>query len=672
MTHSAMLLLPLLAAVILLGLAQWPHPCQADQSTHIYQDAEPVVVFASKTGPYHNPSETYPFYSLPLCPPMPVEQGRIESASTFGVLLEGDLLVDTGMRLPFKRDHVGGKLCDLKMTEAVAAKLTNVVKEHYWYTWYIDELPVFGMIGEYISEEEMRAELAQLTADQSQGQGAPDASTPVTAQAFLYTHRDISISYNGHQVIEVNLTSENPRPIKVGEVLPMTYSISWTPTQMEFEKRFERYLAFDFLETNVHSFALLNSFMMVLFLCALVLLVLNRTLKTSIGGASMDVEMGSGVGTGGGVGSPSYRSVPSSPRDDVLDESGWKMLTGDVFRSPNGLIFFAALIGTGFQLLLLAVALLLLAAAAALYEERGLLTLMFLIVYSITSLAQGYLSGYVYKIHGGLNWQRALFLTATLYPGLLLFLALFMNALAMSMGAHAFLAIKSFFLLLLIWICVSLPLTIIGTLWARSQTQKGAFPCRVNAIPRAIPSETRNHPSAAAIKNGIQYQHQQQEPMANNVPTLAGSQWYTSWYLLVAMSGLLPFGAIFIECYFVLTSFWNYKYYYVYGFLCLVFLILLVVCACVSIVSTYILLNAEDHRWHWLSFLSGCSASFYLFLYCIYFYWAKTSMQGWLQSGVFFAYALGGCATLGLITGAVGALSARVFVTKIYSFIKSD
>lgn len=30
------------------------------------------------------------------------------------------------------------------------------------------------------------------------------------------------------------------------------------------------------------------------------------------------------------------------------------------------------------------------------------------------------------------------------------------------------------------------------------------------------------------------------------------------------LSGLLPFGSIFIEMYFVFTSFWNYKYYYVY------------------------------------------------------------------------------------------------------------
>ena len=48
--------------------------------------------------------------------------------------------------------------------------------------------------------------------------------------------------------------------------------------------------------------------------------------------------------------------------------------------------------------------------------------------------------------------------------------------------------------------------------------------------------------------------------------------------------------------YFIFTSFWAYKIYYVYGFMLLVFIILTVVTVCVTIVCTYFLLNAEDYR----------------------------------------------------------------------------
>ena len=68
--------------------------------------------------------------------------------------------------------------------------------------------------------------------------------------------------------------------------------------------------------------------------------------------------------------------------------------------------------------------------------------------------------------------------------------------------------------------------------------------------------------------------------------------------VITVLGGVLPFGSIFIEMYFIFTSFWAYKIYYVYGFMLLVFLILLVVTVCVTIVCTYFLLNAEDYRWY--------------------------------------------------------------------------
>ena len=40
-------------------------------------------------------------------------------------------------------------------------------------------------------------------------------------------------------------------------------------------------------------------------------------------------------------------------------------------------------------------------------------------------------------------------------------------------------------------------------------------------------------------------------------------------WVIVALGGVLPFGSIFIEMYFIFTSFWAYKIYYVYGFMLL-------------------------------------------------------------------------------------------------------
>ena len=52
----------------------------------------------------------------------------------------------------------------------------------------------------------------------------------------------------------------------------------------------------------------------------------------------------------------------------------------------------------------------------------------------------------------------------------------------------------------------------------------------------------------------------------------------------VLMGGILPFGAIFIELFFIMTSVWLQRFYYVFGFLALVLLILVVTCSEIAVV----------------------------------------------------------------------------------------
>ena len=115
-----------------------------------------------------------------------------------------------------------------------------------------------------------------------------------------------------------------------------------------------------------------------------------------------------------------------------------------------------------------------------------------------------------------------------------------------------------------ICIFVILPLTLVGTVLGRNLAGTPDYPCRINAVPRPIPEK----------------------------------KWFMEPLIIIPLGGILPFGSIFIEMYFIFTSFWAYKIYYVYGFMLLVFFILTVVTICVTIVCTYFLLNAEDYRWY--------------------------------------------------------------------------
>jgi hypothetical protein len=53
------------------------------------------------------------------------------------------------------------------------------------------------------------------------------------------------------KIIQVNLTSEQPKALAAGETLEFTYAVKWVPTATPFSRRFERYLDYNFFEHQV-------------------------------------------------------------------------------------------------------------------------------------------------------------------------------------------------------------------------------------------------------------------------------------------------------------------------------------------------------------------------------------------------------------------------------------
>ncbi|KAI5054770.1 hypothetical protein GOP47_0029915 [Adiantum capillus-veneris] len=70
----------------------------------------------------------------------------------------------------------------------------------------------------------------------------------------------------------------------------------------------------------------------------------------------------------------------------------------------------------------------------------------------------------------------------------------------------------------------------------------------------------------------------------NKIPRQIPEQaWYMRPAFSIFVGGILPFGAVFIELFFILTSIWLHQFYYIFGFLFIVFLILVVTCAEITI-----------------------------------------------------------------------------------------
>ncbi|KAH0768289.1 hypothetical protein AABB24_002079 [Solanum stoloniferum] len=584
-TVRSLTLFSFLAALLLVS------PALASESDHKYQSDDPVTLWVNKVGPYNNPQETYNYYSLPFC-----HASGSHKWGGLGEVLGGNELIDSQIDIKFQKNVDKGSICELELDEAKVKQFKDAIENNYWFEFFIDDLPMWGFVGEQ----------------------HPDRNSD--NKHVLYTHKNIHIKYNKDQIIHVNISQEGPKPLEAGRTLDMTYSVKWQPTNISFARRFEVYLDYPFFEHQIHWFSIFNSFMMVIFLTGLVSMILMRTLRNDYAKYAREDD-----------------DLETLERD-VSEESGWKLVHGDVFRTPLNLVLLSALVGTGAQLALLVLLVILLAIVGMLYVGRGSIVTTFIVCYALTSFISGYVSGAMYSRNGGKSWIKSMILTASLFPFMCFGIGFVLNTIAIFYGSLAAIPFGTMVVVFVIWAFISFPLALLGTVVGRNWSGAPNNPCRVKTIPRPIPVK----------------------------------KWYLTPSVISLMGGLLPFGSIFIEMYFVFTSFWNYKVYYVYGFMLLVFLILIVVTVCVTIVGTYFLLNAENYHWQWTSFFSAFSTAVYVYLYSVYYYYVKTKMSGFFQTSFYFGYTLMFCLGLGILCGAVGFLGSHLFVRRIYRNIKCD
>jgi len=237
----------------------------------------------------------------------------------------------------------------------------------------------------------------------------------------------------------------------------------------------------------------------------------------------------------------------------------------------------------------------------------------------------------------GEHRTRNTLLTAFLFPGVVFGIAFFLNFFLWYKGSSGAFPFTTMLAIMALWFCISVPLCFLGSRLAyRKDPPK--HPVAVNHIPRQIPSQ----------------------------------KWYMNPVLSVLMGGILPFGAVFIELFFIMSSIWLHRYYFLFGFLFLVFVILFITCAEISVVMCYFQLCSEDWHWWWRSYLTSATSAFYMFLYAIFYYGTRLDLDGFVPSLLYFGYSLILCFFFFVLTGTIGFYSCYWFVKKIYQAIRSD
>ena len=269
-------------------------------------------------------------------------------------------------------------------------------------------------------------------------------------------------------------------------------------------------------------------------------------------------------------------------------------------------------------------------------NRGGLMTAM-LLLFVFMGLFAGYTSARLFKQFKGTEWKTNTLKTAFLLPGAVFAIFVCMNTLIWGQKSSGAVPFGTLFALLFLWFGISVPLVFVGSYFG-FKAPAAEDPVRTKMIPRLIPEQA----------------------------------WYMHPAFSILIGGVLPFGAVFIELFFILTSIWLHQFFYAFGFIMIVGMILVLTCAEIAIVLCYFQLCAEDYNWWWRSFLTSGSSALYMFCYSAFYFYTKLDMSRTTSTALYFSYMFIVSALFFVVTGTIGFLSCYAFVRRIYGALKVD
>ncbi|KNH03931.1 hypothetical protein XU18_4739 [Perkinsela sp. CCAP 1560/4] len=614
-----------------------------------YRESEHVAIYANSLTSTAG-GLPFPAYSIRTCVP-PKESFEAEYApENISQVLLGEKIQPSLYKASLLHNVTCRPLCrPLALRDKEKANLSRRIDQHYRMNLILDNLP----LAERCRNEPLRkSHLPSILKGCPLGFSAGREQS--ASSKIVYNHLDLEIEYSKvppsstskpfgpepeprYRIVGFYGTPRSIRhtpttcaedfPLDVSEhdVLTLgpetsavlwTYSVTWVRTNIQWSTRWDMYLQGSSRDAKIQWVSLFNSMAVLFLLTAMIAMILIRTVRRDL---------------------LRYRNLGDSLTCEYMEDTGWKLISGDVFRNPPQAALFALLVGSGAQVLAVLVTATFFALLGFLSpENRGAFLSTFIVCFLILGCVNGYATARFTKMFRIARWSHIL-KSAFYLPAIMLVLYLPINIIQCFKSSSSGLPVTEVLTLMGCWAFVSCPLVFLGALYS-FRRQPLRIPCAVNPIPRVIPPQP----------------------------------WYLRSTKFLLLTGLVPFSAAFVEVVYILSSLWQGRLYCMFGFISLVILIVAITTAEVSVILTYYQLANENYAWWWTSVWASASPGVYLFLYSCYYYATALPMHQISSALVYFGYMSLLSLLLALCTGTIGFFASFQFVRYIYAHVRIE
>ncbi|KAA8497225.1 Transmembrane 9 superfamily member 7 [Porphyridium purpureum] len=605
-----------------------------------YEAGSPLEVFANKlTSPKNQ--VPYDYYTLPVCGS---EEKYRSKKVNLGQLLVGERAKPTDYDLRMMIPETCKIMCNKTLDAKGVRRLKKRIRDLYSVRLNMDNMPLvvkgrtkagsvayhFGYPLGFVTDDETyisnhlkfrvlfhRSSIPSVSSSGSMTPAYRVVGFEVEPWSVAHSITDLNAPVKVSSSCPVK-AGVVPQKVEEGATVWYSYDVEFSESPLAWATRWDPLMNANPELRQIQWFSIVNSFMIGIFLTALVGTILLRTvLRDFVRYNQLDDE------------------------EDSEDVTGWKLVHGDVFRAPAQPALLAILNGAGVQIFWITCVTLIFAVLGFLSPaNRGGLLTALVTFFVLASVISGYSAARLYACLEGSEARRLVSMgSAFFFPGIVFGVFFVLNLLLWASGSSGAVPFPTLILLLFMWFGISVPLVFLGA-YLGYKRKPMDFPVRTNQIPRQIPPPPFNIPKAA----------------------------------YAILSGVLPFGTVFMELVFILNSIWQNQVYYMFGFLFLVFVILVLTCAEMSIVFTYLALSHEDYKWWWHAFGTSASSGIYVLLYSLYYLISQPGFRGMSFVSVIIYLGYMALVSFGfaLLCGAVGFYSSFLFVLRIFSAVRVD